>query len=108
MRRPIAAAIGFAATPLAISVGVIILLVFLSGLGVSAVYGALPSVVNSLEELSLANGILVQLGSVGTLLAPPIFATVTGLAHWALMPLLLTVPALGGLALLAVAVTRRP
>lgn len=60
MRSPIAAAIGFAATPLAISVGVIILLVFLSGLGVSAVYGALPSVVNSPEELSLANGILVH------------------------------------------------
>lgn len=100
---PVAAALGFTGTPLTIAVLADIGLVFLAGIGVAATYGALPTIAAAPGVLPLANGLLVQLGSLGTLIAPPIFAAATGLARWSLMPILLLLPAVGGAALLATA-----
>jgi MFS family permease len=80
-----------------ISVGVTIagavLLLFTVGVAVAAAYGSLPLVVRHTDDLPLANGILVQLGSVGTLIGPPVFATVTGLQRWHLVPYLVLLSA---------------
>lgn len=106
---PAAAAAGFADLPVALAVAADIGLVLLGGLGVAAAYGALPAVAGAPEVLPVANGLLVQLGSLGTLVVAPVFAAVTGLTYWSRMPVLLLVPALGGVVLLAAAYPlRRP
>ncbi len=81
------------------------LLCFAGGLGVAAAYGSLPRLVPA-AELALANGMLVQLGSLGTLLAPPIFSAATDLRRWFLIAPMMTAPAVLGLVLLTLA-TRR-
>lgn len=101
------AALGFTGTSATISVLANVALVFVAGVGVGAAYGALPLVATTPGALSVANGLLVQLGSLGTLLAPPVFAVATGLDRWSLMPILLLFPALGGAALLGIAAAGR-
>lgn len=76
------------------------------GLGVAAAYGSLPRLVPA-RELPLANGMLVQLGSLGTLLAPPIFSAVTDLRRWFLMAPMLAGPAVLGPVLLMLATSTR-
>lgn len=98
---PALAVLGFAAMPLPIVLPANVVLVFLAGIGVSAAYGALPAVADARGVLPIANGLLVQLGSLGTLVAPPVFAAVTGPDRWQYVPLLLVIPAIGGAVLLA-------
>ncbi|SED08569.1 Major Facilitator Superfamily protein [Amycolatopsis tolypomycina] len=90
------------------AVALAVLLLFAAGIGVGAAYGALPSVVVRADALPAANGVLVQLGSAGTLLAPPLFAAVTGLAQWERAAFLVLPAAVAGFALLARATARRP
>lgn len=106
---PVSAALTFGgALPPAATVVTAALLVFASGIGVGAAYGALPSVVARPDALPAANGVLVQLGSAGTLLAPPLFAAVTGLERWERVAFLILPAAAAGPALLACATARRP
>ncbi len=76
------------AIPMGVAIAAAVLLLFTIGIAVAAAYGSLPLVVRDTDDLPLANGILVQLGSAGTLVGPPIFASVTGLQRWHLVPLL--------------------
>lgn len=76
------------AIPAGVAIAAAVLLLFTVGVAVAAAYGSLPLVVRDTDDLPLANGILVQLGSAGTLIGPPIFASVTGLQRWHLVPLL--------------------
>ncbi|WP_158263164.1 MFS transporter [Amycolatopsis sp. CA-128772] len=98
-------AFGGALSPAA-TVVMAVLLLFAAGIGVGAAYGALPSVVARPDALPAANGALVQLGSAGTLLAPPLFAAVTGLARWERVAFLVLPAAVAGLALLIRATAR--
>jgi MFS family permease len=59
-----------------------VLLMFAGGVAVAAGYGALPHVAPDTDRLALGNGLLIQFGSIGTLLGPPVFAAATGLRHW--------------------------
>lgn len=104
---PAAAAVGLSAAPLTVAVIADIVLVFVAGLAVGATYGALPAVAAAPGVMIVANGMLVQFGSLGTLIAPPIFAAATDLRHWSVVAILLIVPAVAGFALLAAATTRR-
>lgn len=79
--------------PVGVTIGAAVLLLFTVGVAVAAAYGSLPMVVRSPADLPLANGILVQLGSAGTLIGPPVFATVTGLQRWYLIPYLVLLAA---------------
>lgn len=93
--------------PTAATVGLAVLLLFAAGIGVGATYGALPSVVARPDALPAANGVLVQLGSAGTLLAPPLFAAVTGFERWERAAVLVLLAAVAGPALLVRATARR-
>ncbi|WP_206796091.1 MFS transporter [Amycolatopsis sp. MtRt-6] len=106
---PVSAGLAFGgALPPAATVVMAVLLLFAAGIGVGAAYGALPSVVARPDALPAANGVLVQLGSAGTLLAPPLFAAVTGLERWERVAFLVLPAAVAGLALLIRATARRP
>jgi MFS family permease len=76
-------------------------LVFAVGLAASAAYASLPAVAPAAESLPLANGILVQVGSAGGLVGPPLFAAVTGLRHWELIGYLAIPVAIGSAAAMA-------
>ncbi|MGW3273460.1 MFS transporter, partial [Streptomyces kronopolitis] len=62
-----------AAFPLAVSGGAATLVLVVDGLLISAVFAALPTSVSRPDQIDVANGILNQIGSVGTLLGPPLF-----------------------------------
>lgn len=76
------------AIPMGVTIAGAVLLLFTVGIAVAAAYASLPLVVRHTDDLPLANGILVQLGSAGTLIGPPMFASVTGLQRWHLVPYL--------------------
>jgi MFS family permease len=96
--------------PLGVAIGGAVLLLFIVGVAVAAAYGSLPLVVRTTDDLPPANGILVQLGSAGTLIGPPVFATVTGLQRWYLVPYLVLLASSVGVVLVirAVSVGRTP
>ena len=88
---PALAAVTFAgAVPLPASIAAAAALIFAVGIAASAAYASLPKVTRLIDDLPLANGILVQLGSAGALVGPPIFAAITGLRHWHLIAYLIT------------------
>ena len=96
---PALAAVTFApAAPLPAAVGAAAALIFAVGITASAAYASLPEVTRSRHDLPLANGILIQLGSVGALIGPPVFAAVTGLHHWLLIAYLAVPAAIAGAA----------
>ena len=96
---PALAAVTFArAVPLPAAVAGAAALIFAVGITASAAYASLPEVTRSRHDLPLANGILIQLGSVGALIGPPVFAAVTGLHHWLLIAYLAVPAAIAGAA----------
>jgi MFS family permease len=83
---PVLAFVAFAdRASLLITIGAAMALIFAVGVSASAAYASLPAVAGLPEALPLANGILVQFGSAGALIGPPIFAACTGLSHWILV-----------------------
>lgn len=98
---PLAAAAFAGAVPLPASVGAAAVLIFAVGIAASAAYASLPKVTRLIDDLPLANGILVQLGSVGALIGPPIFAAITGLRQWQLIGYLVTPAAIVSAAAMA-------
>ena len=105
---PALAAVTFArAVPLPAAVGGAAVLIFAVGIAASAAYASLPEATRSRHDLPLANGILIQLGSVGALIGPPVFAAVTGLRHWELIAYLAVPAAIVGVATMASATLAR-
>jgi MFS family permease len=105
---PALAAVTFArAVPLPAAGGSAAVLIFAVGIAASAAYASLPEVTRSRHDLPLANGILIQLGSVGALIGPPVFAAVTGLRHWELIAYLAVPAAIVGVAAMAAATLAR-
>ena len=105
---PALAAVTFArAVPLPAAVAGAAALIFAVGITASAAYASLPEVTRSQHDLPLANGILIQLGSVGALIGPPAFAAVTGLRHWQLIAYLAIPAAIAGAAAMASATPGR-
>jgi hypothetical protein len=83
-------------------------LIFAVGIAASAAYASLAEVTRSRHDLPLANGIMIQLGSVGALIGPPVFAAVTGLRHWQLIAYLAVPAVIAGAAAMASATLARP
>jgi hypothetical protein len=105
---PALAGVTFArAVPLPAAVGGAAVLVFAVGIAASAAYASLPEVTRSRHDLPLANGIMIQLGSVGALIGPPVFAAVTGLRHWQLIAYLAIPAVIVGAAAMASATLTR-
>lgn len=78
-----------------------IAVLFLGGVAVAAGYGALAHVAPDQHRLAVGNGLLVQFGSIGTLVGPPIFAAVTALQHWFLSTWLVAASSITGVVLLS-------
>jgi len=105
---PALAGVTFArAVPLPAAVGGAAVLIFAVGIAASAAYASLPEVTRSRDDLPLANGIMIQLGSAGGLIGPPVFAAVTGLRHWQLIAYLAIPAVIVGAAAMAAATTAR-
>jgi MFS family permease len=101
---PALAAVTFAgAVPLPVSIAAAAALIFAVGIAASAAYASLPKVTQLIDDLPLANGILVQFGSAGALVGPPIFAAITGLRHWHLIAYLVTPAAIASATAMAAA-----
>ena len=106
---PALAGVTFArAVPLPAAVGGAAVLIFAVGIAASAGYASLPEVTRSRRDLPLANGIMIQLGSVGALIGPPVFAAVTGLRQWQLIAYLAIPAVIVGAAAMASATLARP
>lgn len=105
LSAPLAALIFVPTIPVGVTVAGAVLLLFTVGVAVASAYGSLPLVVRHTDDLPLANGILVQLGSAGTLIGPPVFAAVTGLRRWHLVPYLVLLAAGVGVLLVVGAVS---
>ena len=99
----LAAAAFAAATPLPARVGAAAALIFAVGIAASGAYASLPRVTRRIDDLPVANGVMIQLGSLGALTGPPILAAITGLRHWQLTGYLVTPAAVLSAAAMAAA-----
>jgi MFS family permease len=99
----LAAAAFAAATPLPARVGAAAALIFAVGIAASGAYASLPRVTRRIDDLPVANGVMIQLGSLGALTGPPILAAITGLRHWQLTSYLVTPAAVLSAAAMAAA-----
>lgn len=74
---PVGAFLCFAVpVPVGAQVGGAMLILFANGLVVSAAYATIPAVANHRMTVQSTTGLLTQLGSAGTLLGPPLFASI--------------------------------
>jgi predicted MFS family arabinose efflux permease len=79
------------------------LILFANGIVVSAMFAAVPRLARSPARIALGNGLVAQLGSLGTLVGPPLFgATIAGFG-WQAIPVLILAFSLLGMALAAAA-----
>jgi predicted MFS family arabinose efflux permease len=82
------------------------LILFANGAVVSAMFAAVPHLAGHPSGVALGNGLIAQLGSLGTLLGPPLFGAVIAAAGWHAVPALSLAFAVLGLALAWAAVRR--
>ncbi|WP_405582992.1 MFS transporter [Streptomyces sp. NBC_01190] len=71
-----------AAVPSAAGLGGAVVVLLVDGLLISAVFAAVPAVARGPADVNLANGALVQFGSLGILTGPPVFGLVVGYTGW--------------------------
>lgn len=81
-------------------------ILFANGVVVSALFAAVPRLAPSPSGVALGNGLIAQLGSLGTLLGPPLFGAVIAAAGWHASVGLILAFALLGFALVWAAVRR--
>jgi predicted MFS family arabinose efflux permease len=105
---PAAAVPAFASTG---SVGVGIagaaIVLFANGVVVSAMFAAVPRLADHPSGVALGNGLIAQLGSLGTLLGPPLFGVAIATAGWQASPGVILAITLLGLGLAWMAAVRR-
>lgn len=77
-----------------------------NGVLVAGVFAAVPRVAAAPDHLAVVNGLVVQLGSTGSLLGPPLFAWAVGAAGWGVLPPFVAVFTVLGLVLLLLAEAR--
>lgn len=104
---PVAAAFAFIATRWwSVSAGAVLLLVD-NGLILGVMYASVPLVVRSPRSLAFGYGLLIQTGSLGTLLGPPSFTLLVSHLGWGAAVLLTAVLTLLSLAAFNSAFTNR-
>ncbi len=104
---PVGAWLSFAMpVPVGAQVGGAMLTLFANGLVVSAAYATIPAVANHRTTVQSTTGLLTQLGSAGTLLGPPLFASIAATSPSAI-PLGVLGCAIPGVTLLLLSEGRR-
>ena len=97
---PLAAAPTFLAVgSVALGVAAAALVLFANGMVVSAMFAAVPRLARDPARIALGNGLVAQLGSLGTLIGPPLFGGVIAAFGWPATPLLILAFTLCGIAL---------
>lgn len=71
-----------AAVPASANVAAGMLVMVVNGVVVAATFASVPDVSTGPGGVELTNGVIAQLGSLGTLLGPPLFAAAVALAGW--------------------------
>ncbi|MEU4569765.1 MFS transporter [Micromonospora sp. NPDC023956] len=87
----------------ALAIGAAAGLLFVNGILVAVAFATVPQVVDGADQLGMGNGLLVQLGSCGSLLGPPLFAGTVDRFGWGPVPVVVGVAAVLGLALFLIA-----
>jgi MFS family permease len=77
-----------------------------NGVVVAGVFAAVPRVAAAPDHLAVVNGLVAQLGSVGSVLGPPLFAWAAVAAGWRVLPPLVAAFTVLGLVLLLLAEAR--
>lgn len=104
---PLSGAMVFAATGWwAVSVGAGVLMAA-NGLTVAVMYATMPTLARTRGELSWGYGLLVQAGSLGTLLGPPLLGYAVARAGWSTGGVLVAIITAAGLAMFVLAVHAR-
>jgi MFS family permease len=88
------------AVPLAPVIIATILALFLGGLVPAAVYAMIPRIAPDPIHFAPINGLLMQIGSLGTLIGPPLYGAWANRLGWGSSPILLIALAVGGIACL--------
>jgi predicted MFS family arabinose efflux permease len=97
---PMAAAPAFlAGEAMALGVAAAAIVLFANGIVVSALFAAVPRLARDPAGIALGNGLVAQLGSLGTLLGPPLFGAAIAAGGWPIAPVLILGFTLLGLAL---------
>ena len=65
-----------------LGIGAAAIILFANGIVVSAMFATVPLLANRPSGVALGNGLIAQLGSLGTLLGPPLFGAMTAEAGW--------------------------
>jgi hypothetical protein len=105
---PMAALVAFGTVgTVGIGVTAAAVLLLANGVAVAGVFAAVPGLVQHPGQIALAIGLLTQLGSVGTLLGAPLFASVVAATSWSAVAPLVGVTTLLSLGLLLGASTAR-
>ena len=65
-----------------LAIGAAAIILFANGVVVSAMLATVPRLANRPSDVALGNGLIAQLGSLGTLLGPPLFGAMTAEAGW--------------------------
>jgi predicted MFS family arabinose efflux permease len=97
---PVAAVPAFVTSgPIAMGVAGAAIVLLANGIVVSAMFAAVPRLGRSPAGIALGNGLVAQLGSLGTLVGPPLFGGVIAAFGWAATPVLILAFSLCGIAL---------
>ena len=89
-----------------LGIGAAAMILCANGIVVSAMFAAVPHLAQRPSGVALGNGLIAQLGSLGTLLGPPLFGAMTAQAGWLANAGLILTFTLLGLALAWMAVRR--
>jgi predicted MFS family arabinose efflux permease len=85
--------------PLMLAVVAAATILLANGVVVSAMFAAVPRLARRPAQIALGNGLVAQLGSLGTLLGPPLFGGVIATFGWQATPVLILGFSLSGIAL---------
>jgi predicted MFS family arabinose efflux permease len=85
--------------PLTLAVVAAAVILLANGIVVSAMFAAVPRLARRPARVALGNGLVAQLGSLGTLLGPPLFGGVIATFGWQAAPVLILGFSLSGIAL---------
>jgi MFS family permease len=93
----LSAAVFLPQTALNVAIGATALAMILGSLVPAAVYAMIPRIEPDPKKFAPINGLLMQIGSGGTLIGPPLIAAWTDALGWTLAPAMLILVSLGGL-----------
>ena len=85
--------------PMALAVAATAIVLLANGIVVSALFAAVPRLGRSPAGIALGNGLVAQLGSLGTLVGPPLFGSAIAAGGWQVVPVLILAFSLCGIAL---------